>query len=295
MPLTGVHFILTYRCTMECRHCFVSGSPRAEGTFTLEQLQQVFAELPKIENMMSVYFEGGEPFLYYPLLAEGVIMATKRGYAVGAISNGYWATSKEDAGVWLKPLVESGLSELGVSDDALHNGGSQFAGNALATAEKLGISAYRMSVAMPEAKGKKLKSGGVMFRGRAAEELATGLPGKAADSFKECPYEDLEDPQRVHLDAFGNVLLCQGISMGNMWQTPLSKLVKEYDCRKHPICRSLLEGGPVSLADEAGIGREGEYLDACHLCYLSRKELMDMYPQYLAPKRLYGIDEVRDN
>jgi hypothetical protein len=33
--LRGVHFILTYRCNLQCDHCFVWGHPQAEGVFTL--------------------------------------------------------------------------------------------------------------------------------------------------------------------------------------------------------------------------------------------------------------------
>jgi len=291
MALSGVHFILTYRCTMECEHCFVFGSPRAGGTFTAKQLEGVFAELPKIGTIKSVYFEGGEPFLFYPLLVEGVKAAGHLGYETGIVSNGYWATSEEDAALWLRPLAESGLGELGISDDPFHSGDSQPASNALAAAEKLGITAYRMSVEKPKTRGKRLDSGGVMFRGRAAERLAKGLPGKTAHYYIECPYEDLKEPQRFHLDAHGNVLLCQGLSIGNMWQTPLSELVKGFDCRKHPVCRHLLEGGPARLAREHGLAAKGEYVDACHLCYLSRKALRDKYPDFLAPKQLYGEEE----
>ena len=31
MPLTGVHFLLSYQCTHECDHCFVWAGPRAGG------------------------------------------------------------------------------------------------------------------------------------------------------------------------------------------------------------------------------------------------------------------------
>jgi hypothetical protein len=31
MPLTGVHFLLSYQYTHECDHCFVWASPRAGG------------------------------------------------------------------------------------------------------------------------------------------------------------------------------------------------------------------------------------------------------------------------
>ena len=36
--LTGIHFILTYTCNFECDHCFLYCSPRAQGTFSIDQM-----------------------------------------------------------------------------------------------------------------------------------------------------------------------------------------------------------------------------------------------------------------
>jgi hypothetical protein len=54
--------------------------------------------------------------------------------------------------------------------------------------------------------------------------------------------------------------------MGNMWEMPLSSLVRNYDPDAHPICGPLLEGGPAQLAREYGVKHEDEYVDACHMC-----------------------------
>jgi len=34
---------------------------------------------------------------------------------------------------------------------------------------------------------------------------------------------------------------------------------------------------------------EGQYVDECHLCYLTRRALLDRFPEYLAPKQVYGL------
>jgi len=44
--LEGIHFLVTYRCTYACEHCFVWGSPDAEATMTLAQLTGVIASSP---------------------------------------------------------------------------------------------------------------------------------------------------------------------------------------------------------------------------------------------------------
>ena len=71
MKLSGLHILLTYQCTYECDHCFVWGSPWQSGTLTLEQVRDILRQAREA-NVEWIYFEGGEPFLYYPLLRRGV-------------------------------------------------------------------------------------------------------------------------------------------------------------------------------------------------------------------------------
>jgi len=98
----------------------VYSSPKAKGTFTLNRIKEVLDELIKIETIEWVYFEGGEPFMFYPLMLEGIKLAQNRGFKTGVVTNAYWATSEEDAELWLRPLCKRGISDLSISDDAFH-------------------------------------------------------------------------------------------------------------------------------------------------------------------------------
>jgi len=298
--LKGIHFLLSYKCNSECDHCFVYSSPKAKGTFTLNQVKKVFNELIKIGTIQWVYFEGGEPFLFYPLMYEGIKIARGMGFRTGIVTNAYWATSEEDAELWLKPLHDIGVSDLSISDDAFHYEAKETspARHALNAARRLGMSCGSICIDEPTAeegidkegtKGKPVIGGGVMFRGRAVEKLIKGLPRRPWEEFTECPYEDLRNPERVHLDAYGNIHLCQGLSMDNLWDAPLSKIVKHYNADSHPICRPLVNGGPARLAKDYDVQHEDEYVDACHMCYLVRLALLDRFPQYLAPRSVYGL------
>jgi hypothetical protein len=295
--LTGIHFLLTYKCAFECDHCFVFGSPFAEGTFTLQQVVQVLDEARKIGTIKSIYYEGGEAFLFYPLLIESVRLARDAGFKVGIVTNAYFATTKDDAALWLKPLAELGIADLSISDDAFHFGDEDnSAKRAMRAARKLDLPVDSICIDKPtiatntsRAKGEPVVGGGVMFRGRAAEKLTQDLPRVSWQEFVECPHEELENPGRVHIDAYGNVHLCQGISMGNAWQTPLSTLVKNFAARQHPIIAPLLEGGPAELVRAFDVPHEDAYVDACHLCYTARKTLLDRFPEYLAPRQVYGV------
>ncbi|MFH1230242.1 MAG: radical SAM protein, partial [Planctomycetota bacterium] len=89
--LTEIHFLLTYMCNLECEHCFLFCSPTSKGTFTLNQIRKVYDELTKIGTIKRVYFEGGEPFLFYPIMREALKIAHEMGLETGIITNSYWA------------------------------------------------------------------------------------------------------------------------------------------------------------------------------------------------------------
>ena len=105
MKLSGLHLLLTFQCTFECDHCFVWGSPWQTGTMMLEDIRHIVREAQDLGTVMSMYFEGGEPFLYYATLLAGVRLAKDAGFEVGIVSNSYWATSVDDALEWLRPFA----------------------------------------------------------------------------------------------------------------------------------------------------------------------------------------------
>ena len=89
MKLTGLHLLLTYQCTFECDHCFLWGSPWAKGTMTLAQIQEILVAARSLGTVQSIYFEGGEPFMYYATLLQGARLAHQMGFSVGAVSNAH--------------------------------------------------------------------------------------------------------------------------------------------------------------------------------------------------------------
>jgi len=297
--LTGVHFLLTYSCPFECDHCFLHCGPRARGTFTVADLRRAMTQIGETPGITSVYFEGGEPFLFHPLLVAGVSLARERGLTVGIVTNCYWAMGEEDARLWLEPLGELGIADLSVSDDEFHGDGpaGERPAHARAAADSLGIPCGSICIEPPRPapagapKGEPVVGGGDQLRGRAAEELVGDLPRYPAARFDECPHEELVAPRRIHLDPFGHVHLCQGIVIGNVWETPLAELDADYRVESHPIAGPLSQGGPAELARVHGVPLDEEgYVDACHLCYSVRKALRTEFPDALAPPQVYGIE-----
>jgi MoaA/NifB/PqqE/SkfB family radical SAM enzyme len=297
MRLTGIHLLLTYQCNMECDHCFVWGSPWQSGTMTLQQLRNLLQQAQSLDTVEWFYFEGGEPFLYYPIMMLGAQEAAAMGFKVGLVSNGYWAIEVEDAVEWLKPF--SGLvQDLSISTDIFHWGEEVElrVQNMQSAALEVDIPVGFISIAQPDASGVDAATGqlplgesGVMFRGRAAQTLVTKTSLHPLEGFTECPYEDLREPGRVHVDPFGNMHICQGISLGNIFQTSLAEICESYNPDTHPITGPLLRGGPTALVRVYELPHDDAYADACHLCDYARRQLREKYPEILMPDQMYGV------
>ncbi len=297
MSLTGIHLLLTYECNSECDHCFVWGSPQNRGTMTLETIRKYYAGAQDLGTVKSVYFEGGEPFLYYPIMVRAIEEAEAWGMEAGIVTNGYWITEVEDAVEWLRPLgaLQGGLS---VSSDLFH--GEEEAEKAkveaiLEAAQKVGLPTDFITIEEPrveeadsQAKGEPIVAGSVRLRGRAVATLSEGLPRRPWPEFTECPYETLDDPKRVHIDYLGYLHACQGLTIGNALETPLSQVMREYDPASHPIIGPLLEGGPAALVRRYDLPVEEGYVEACHLCYVAREMLRLRFPESLGPGQMYG-------
>lgn len=297
MKLNGLHILLTYQCTSECDHCFVWGSPWQSATLTLSQLRDILRQAHTQPSIEWIYFEGGEPFLFYPLLLAGVCEAKALGFQIGVVTNAYFAFSVEDGQQWLKPLAGL-VDDFSVSCDLYHSSDPCFhqAASARQAAEELGMPTSSISIAQPEVSGAHASFGqlpsdesGVMFRGRAAEKLSARAAHRPWDEFDGCPHEDLREPGRVHVDPYGEVHICQGISIGNLFQKPLSVICAEYVPEDHPVLGPLIQGGPVELVKFFKLPHAETYADACHLCYQARLNLRARFPKYLCPDPMYGI------
>ncbi|WDP89578.1 MAG: 4Fe-4S cluster-binding domain-containing protein [Desulfobacter sp.] len=296
--IKGLHIILTYTCTFACDHCFLFCSPERAGVFTLKQLDHLIRAAADLGGIRSISFEGGEPFLYYGLLCEGIRQVTKAGFDTAVETNCYWATGVEDAKLWLGPLQEAGLTTIEPGDDSFHHDGAgetpaQVASQA---ARELGMTANTICIEPPslarpndQAKGEPVYAGGPKLRGRAVEKLVKDLPDRPWEGLTECKMENLRNPGRVHIDPFGNVLVCQGLSIGNYLDTSLAEVLNNYDPDNHPVCGPLLKGGPAALAEQYRLPHGGRYVDECHFCTELCTSLADRFPKYLTPRQTYGL------
>jgi len=264
----------------------------------LEQVRNVLKEAKKLETVDYISIEGGEPFLYYPIMVKAVEEAVDLGFHVEILSNCYWATCYEDAVEWLIPIAEAKNVELTLSSD-LYHGDSwviREVENAVRAAKTLGIKTGILAVKCPHAdvpcpsqiEGVKVDLWELMYRGRAFSKLTERASKKSWREFTKCPYEDFTKQERVHIDPFGYVHVCQGISIGNAWQKPFSKIIEEFNPYENPILEPLIRGGPVALVEKFNLPHDEFYADACHLCYAARLLLRNRYPEILTPNQMYG-------
>jgi hypothetical protein len=263
---------------------------------TLAQIREIYRQAGELGTVGMIFIEGGEPFLFYPVMVKAVEEARKRGFSVGVVSNSFWATAEEDAIEWLRPLVAADVSSVDLSSDLFHGDADAMsetpeAQHGAAAARALGLRCGTMGVETPEGSEvyPEQEGGTLMFRGRAVAKLLAGVPRVSWQGFTECPHEELENPSRVHVDPLGYLHLCQGVTMGNLFQTPLAELVAAYDPQAHPIIGPLLSGGPAELVRRYDLPREENYADACHLCYTAREMLRPRFPELLAPDQMYGV------
>lgn len=120
--------------------------------------------------------------------------------------------------------------------------------------------------------------------------MAEKAPRHPWRTLDRCP-EGPPDIGRVHVDPYGNVLFCQGISVGNAWEKPLKTIMSDLDPGQHPIIGPLMRSGPAGLAKESRVRPKKEYADACHLCYEVRRTLRKRHAAdgVLVPDQLYGV------
>ncbi len=247
---------------------------------TADLVDEFLEEVASLGTVTEVCGEGGESFTRYEVLVHFLRRATELGLSAGALTNASWVGSREQAEERIGELMGAGLTNLGISTDEWHR---QYipverVETLMAVCEGAGLAAARMETTLE----------GVMFRGRAAERLAGRRPERPAEEFTACPHEKLEAPSRLHLDCYGRLHLCQGLTLG---EGRPAEAVGAYDPERHPIAGRLLAGGPYGLgryAAEHGFELATGYVDACHLCYRAREFLRPRFPELLGPDEMYG-------
>lgn len=286
----ALHLLMTYKCNFSCPHCFVWSGPARNGKIiTKNDARRLFADAKSIKTIDTVYLEGGEPFVIYDTMINVIKEAHSAGLKVGLITNCSWAVSQEEAINKLLPIRDY-IEELIFSCDEYHNN-YEVVKKARAAAKRLNIRVRLNTIGKNKSR--------LRYLGRASRTLIKDVPKRPWYEFNSCAYYDVTSPSgskaglinplSIHIDPYGYVQLCQGICIGNAFEHPLSKIIKDYNPSTHPIIAPILKGGPAELARCFALNG-GEFADPCHLCYTIRCSLRRDFPCILEPDVVYGID-----
>jgi len=270
-----------------------------------------------------IHLTGGEPFGNWPRLIEICRLAKAAG--LGPLekveTNAFWATDGKIVRDRLRALDAAGMGKLCISADPYHQQFVPIARCRLtaAVAEQV-LGPGRVQVrwrdwlargadtdslsrhAREKAFAKYAAGGRDRLNGRAAQTLAPHLPCKSWREYADtnCRQAVLRS-RHVHVDPAGRLMpgTCAGIVLGRsdtgrdlpeLW----AKLYEDHAGR--PVVGALASGGPAALAAravESGFAPRPGYADKCHLCWDTRRWLVEqgMHEAELGPRWMYGEPE----
>ena len=119
--------------------------------------------------------------------------------------------------------------------------------------------------------------------GRAAGKLAELAESQPVERLVSMNCKsDLLGAKGVHIDPYGNVFsgTCSGIIFGNVNQTNLEDIWKQFHPDKNSLINTLFNFGPYGLleqADRRDFKTAKVYADKCHLCTSIRQFYLENY------------------
>jgi organic radical activating enzyme len=295
--------MLTYKCNCACEFCYYNCSPDKGGLMTVDTAISAWQSLKILAgDNAKIHITGGEPFLYWEHLLEILDQGQKQNLGrVDLIeTNGFWATSDKIVRRRLKRLDELAMFRFKVSTDPFHQQYvdiepvrrlAEIATDILGSERVLvrwrkyldnPIDMKDLSQAELEQQYiNAIKDYPCRFTGRAGGKLARLLASRSIESLAllNCKSTYL-GAKGVHIDPFGNVFssTCSGIIVGNVNQTPLEDIWKQFDPRSSSLIGTLFNSGPFGLlakAEKQGYERLESYAGKCHLCTSLRQYFFD--------------------
>jgi len=308
-------FLVSYKCTNECKHCALQASPdREKITIKPNDVRKYLEDISKDFEIVEVNFFGGEPLLNFNLLIDLIEEAKKfDNPRIGLPTNGYWGKDDMIARKYAQKLKKVGVNLIGFSVDAFHQEFIPFdvVKRAINASYEAGIESILIisqtlgsqddkntynektnqlidSISKEFPFCQVIKSE-LQVKGRAIKNLTEYYPMLTIPLDKCLIFK----APMYMIDPNGWVFHqgCQGICLGNAKKNSLSEIIREFKPRKHPIISKVVTKGGVSnlleIAIEKGYKPQNAYADKCHLCFSTRNFLRPYYPNILEPPNLY--------
>jgi hypothetical protein len=278
---------------------------------TPEALAQALDAIMLWPHPPQVHFTGGEPFLHFDLLLDGVRGAVDRSITCYVETSASWCLDDEQVRQRFDSLRQAGMQAVLISCSPFHAEkippvrtlravrasleifGSR--GTIVYLPEYLKIvqqfelerptplSRYEEILGKEEA-GRILWQGyGIISGGRSGYKLGRLVPKYPAEAFEEatCKREILY-AHHSHFDLYGNYIsgFCGGLSIGS-WRD-LPRVMDDFRGGSYPtLVKVLIERGPLGLAEMAQEEHGYElssagYTGKCHLCVDVRRHLVEV-------------------
>lgn len=305
--------LLTYRCNAACEFCYYHCSPQKAGLMPVETCIAAWRSMKVLAGEAAkVHLTGGEPFLYWDHLLDVLRAGAEQGLGPVDLveTNGFWATDERLVEERLHALVALGVQRVKVSIDPFHQ---EYVD--LEPARRLARLAERvfgpdrvlvrweqdlaadhsvwqrqagLADGSPVLRSERdttyvqaYRDHPFRFTGRAAGRLAELLASKPADAFASAHcLADFLGAKGVHIDPYGNVFsgTCSGIIIGNVKETPLEEIWRQFRPDRSDLVGTLCRSGPYGLLENArslGYRERDAYADKCHLCTHIRQFLLE--------------------
>ena len=307
MNLRRLEFTLTRKCNSQCIHCQADASLR-KGVMRVKDAYNYLAEATAVSDLESFMIFGGEPMLYPKRTIAIFNKASQfRIPKIEMITNGVWGKNKPTAEKIARKLKAAGVNDLNISVDAFHLQfiPLEYPRNAALASLKADIENITWNVAVIDSINatneydkktaqilKTLQPIGleactvkIVPAGRAIQNLRqyfqhTSVYGPCEG--KPLTDNTLTNPESICIEPSGSANICWNLPIGNTKNVPLRQLITEYDWRRDPITRILVEEGPAGLLKLPGARdyqfQEDQYINKCHLCTEIRKTLKPYYP-----------------
>jgi len=318
IKLTGITFITTYNCNAHCEHCFFD--TKGENVYmNPELIDLVYKDLANSNTMFWNHFSGGEVLLHKSTFIE--IIKKTRSYFKGDIgisTNAFWANNINRAEAVVSELISAGVSGIAISCDYFHEKfiPKENAKNAVRAITNLGLKTHcyimgaRCNSGVYNAEQINLVSQNLAIDVRENSQMplaptiirsigkgsqinipkSSKVPQGMCSDLSEClgkrgPF----NPAMVWVDAYGNVMLCYGIVIGNVYNTPFIDIINNYSLENSEITKCISVGGPkelLKLVNKNNISMELKFYDECDVCFNARKVLQPYYSE-LHPRECY--------
>ncbi len=268
--------------------CCFESTPKSTETLDRDRILSYIAESKDIEEIKTISFTGGEPFLTFEDLTMLVTAAKKAKKKVTTITNGYWATTYQKAYDKLAVLKKAGLDHLSLSHDSYHREYVQtiYVKNILNAAVNLEL---HTTLAMVVVKDEKI--------GEIIDDLGNGLyspqisvvpclpAGGACKTFKDEQFDRSLAIRGLRCIYDGNIIvsydgyiypccsqmvLDTGLTMGDYSKLTLHESLNKI---KNNALLYLLRNEPLDgfvnyAKKEIGIEVPDKVVNACELCAL---------------------------